>query len=248
MAKQRYIDTKFWDDPFVVNLDPSEKLLFLYLLTNPLTNIAGIYEITMKRISNDTGYNQDVIKNIFARFEKDKKIYYITNYIIIVNFPKHQEYEKSPKIKTGIEAYLNKLPPELLQSIQTLNIPYTYPLNTLNIPYANPLNYINTNININNNVNVNNNVNTNLEKEIEEATEIQEVFFLVINRYCTPFESNALKKLLETYGMEKVKNAIIIAKNQNKVGIAYIQAVCEDRKQSIKKSKTDLIWEQAGNE
>jgi len=38
--KKRYISTKFWDDEFIVNLDPIEKLLFMYFLTNPLTNVA----------------------------------------------------------------------------------------------------------------------------------------------------------------------------------------------------------------
>ena len=35
MAKQRYINTKFWRDSYIEDLDPIEKLLFLYLLSNP---------------------------------------------------------------------------------------------------------------------------------------------------------------------------------------------------------------------
>ena len=31
MAKKRYISTTFWRDEYVSNLDPIEKLLFLYL-------------------------------------------------------------------------------------------------------------------------------------------------------------------------------------------------------------------------
>jgi hypothetical protein len=54
--KLRSVNTRFWEDPFVEELTPSEKLLFLYLLTNPLANLLGIYEITIKRISYDTGY------------------------------------------------------------------------------------------------------------------------------------------------------------------------------------------------
>ena len=41
--KHRYIKTKFWDDSYIIELNPHEKLLFLYLITNPLTNIAGVY-------------------------------------------------------------------------------------------------------------------------------------------------------------------------------------------------------------
>jgi len=49
MAKNRYINTKFWDDPFIAELSIKEKLLYLYLITNPLTNAAGIYEISKIR-------------------------------------------------------------------------------------------------------------------------------------------------------------------------------------------------------
>ena len=44
MSKQRSVDTCFWDDRYITQLDPSEKLLFLYLLTNTLTNICGVYQ------------------------------------------------------------------------------------------------------------------------------------------------------------------------------------------------------------
>ena len=68
MAKNRYIDTKFWTDTYITNLDPIEKLLFLYALTNPHTNIAGIYEISIKQIAFDTGIDKEMVEKIFQRF------------------------------------------------------------------------------------------------------------------------------------------------------------------------------------
>ena len=32
MAKQRYINTKFWTDDYIADLSPKEKLLYIYLL------------------------------------------------------------------------------------------------------------------------------------------------------------------------------------------------------------------------
>ena len=146
MAKQRYINTKFWDDEYVIRLDPIEKLLFLYLLTNPLTNIAGIYEISLRRIAFDTGVDETAIKNIFKRFAKEKRIYYLPScgWVVIANFPKHQDWQKKPKIRTGIEIILSQVPHTVLKSIDTLSIPYTYPSN-----YSNS----NSNSNSNNNTN-----------------------------------------------------------------------------------------------
>ena len=37
MAKTRIINTRFWIDDYTSNLDPIEKLLFLYFLTNTAT-------------------------------------------------------------------------------------------------------------------------------------------------------------------------------------------------------------------
>ncbi len=130
LSKQRYVDTRFWDDGYIIELAPTEKLLFLYLLTSPLTNIAGIYEITIKRISFDIGIGSEEVKNILQKFQDDKKVYYISNnYIVLCNFPKHQQYERSPKIKEGIDIIINSLPANVKEALDTLPIPYRYPLN-----------------------------------------------------------------------------------------------------------------------
>jgi len=154
MASHRYINTKFWTDSYISDLDPTQKYLFLYFLTNPLTNIAGIYEISLKQISFDTGIKMKAVNNILKKFKKDKKITYIDSWIIIANFPKHQEYNRSPLIKTGIETILDKIP----QSIR-------YRLNTLSIPYTYPLNYLNSNLNLNLNKNKNTNPSSFKKRE-----------------------------------------------------------------------------------
>ena len=77
MAKQRMINTKIWSDNYFEELDPTEKLLFLYFLTNIYTNICGIYEIPLKIIAVETGIDKEMVKKILQRFESDKKIFYI---------------------------------------------------------------------------------------------------------------------------------------------------------------------------
>ena len=109
MAKQRYINTRFWQDNYISNLDPSEKLLFLYCLTSPSTNISGAYEIPLKIIAADTGFDKDMILKIFARFEKDNKIIYKDGWLFIVNFIKHQS-SKSVSVQIGINENLKDAP------------------------------------------------------------------------------------------------------------------------------------------
>jgi len=140
MSKKRYIDTKFWDDNYIMNRDPIEKLLFLYLLTNTLTNIIGIYEISLRRIAFDTGIDSEMVDKILKRFEIDNKIKYENNWVAIKNFVKHQL--NNPKINTGMESLLKEVPEHL---IEWVNIDYDR-LSHLNL---------NTNTNLNTNINLN---------------------------------------------------------------------------------------------
>ena len=114
--KRRSINTKFWDDPFIQDLTPSEKLLFLYLITNPLTNLLGIYEISIKRISFDTGLSKEIILKGLESFETIKKIFYQNNFIIIPNFLKNQNLNANMKINVVklFEVLPNELKTKLL--------------------------------------------------------------------------------------------------------------------------------------
>lgn len=117
MAKERMINTKFWDDSYIVNLDPIEKLLYLYFLTNPLTNICGIYEIQLRRIAFDTGIDKDMVQKVIDRFSKDDKIYFIDGWLAIKNFAKHQR--DNPSVKKGIEISLKDVPKSILDRLST---------------------------------------------------------------------------------------------------------------------------------
>jgi hypothetical protein len=106
--KLRSINTKFWNDPYVEELNPSEKLLFLYCLSSPHSNLLGIYEISLKKISFETGLNQETIRKAFERFGNDSKVFYKGNYIIIPNFLNHQRLNANMKI--GIVNIFHDLP------------------------------------------------------------------------------------------------------------------------------------------
>jgi hypothetical protein len=118
MAKYRVVNTRFWDDTYVAELSPHEKLVFLYLLTNALTTIGGVYELSLKRASFDVGLHLRDLKRIFERFEGDGKIVRKENWIGIVNFVQHQSL--NPKVKRGIEIEHEKAPADL---VACLNMP-----------------------------------------------------------------------------------------------------------------------------
>jgi len=143
MATQRYISTSFWDDDYIHKLDPSEKLMYLYFMTNPLTNIAGVYKLSVSRISYDTGFNENTIGHIMSKFEAAGKAFRIGEYIALPSWPKHQKWEVRSKIEEGIVACLLVLPKECL--VKLVKIGYKYDLtavfDTLSIPYPYEPNY-----------------------------------------------------------------------------------------------------------
>jgi len=51
----RKIDTCIWNDPWVEQLSPIEKLSFVYLWANDYCSQSGIYQITPKRFEFDLG-------------------------------------------------------------------------------------------------------------------------------------------------------------------------------------------------
>jgi len=108
MDKFRTVNTKFWDDNWIIDLDPVEKLLFIYLLTNHTTNLAGIYELHIRKMAFDTGIEKDMVSKILQRFEKDKKVIYKNGWILICNFTKNQRY--NPKMLKNVEKILGELP------------------------------------------------------------------------------------------------------------------------------------------
>ena len=118
MAKLRSVSTAFWSDPFIEDLTPSNKLLFLYLMTNEKTNMLGIYESSVKKISFETGIKKEDILKGLEEFESLGKVKYENNFIILINYMKHQNFNTNMK-KSAIDTY-NGLPKNMI--INNLNI------------------------------------------------------------------------------------------------------------------------------
>ncbi len=116
MANYRMVNTKFWTDSYVAGLSPLQKLLFLYLITNPLANIAGAYEVTLRQIAFDLGLDEITANQLLTKLVGDKKISYKDNWILIHNFIKHQA--NNPNIEQGIERILDNIPDWIKDSLR----------------------------------------------------------------------------------------------------------------------------------
>jgi len=123
MSTHRYVATCFWDDAWIQELEPDEKLLYMYLLTNSLTNIAGVYKITSRRMSFDTGIDKGRLTEILASFEEARKAAFVEEYIILPNWPKHQKTH-SKDTRAGIDRVLASLPPAVLSMLKGIGYQY----------------------------------------------------------------------------------------------------------------------------
>lgn len=128
MAIFRNVHVSFWEDNKVVdNFTPKDKLFMLYLLTNPHTSLTGCYEISLKQMSNELGYDLATIKNLLGRMEEYHKVILYsenTKEILIKNWSKYN-WTKSEKLKKPIIKEIENIKDEKLKKYM-VEIGYRY--------------------------------------------------------------------------------------------------------------------------
>jgi hypothetical protein len=210
MAKSRIINTRFWVDDYISNLDPVEKLLFLYFLTNPSTDICGVYEIPLKTVAVDTGLDIEMVKKIIKRFSREGKIFYQNGWVGIKNFIKHQSV--NPKVEKGIKNGLDKAPKEMLDR---LSIDYTYPTDSLS--HSN----LNSNLNSNSNFNAVETSSTRKNGFNPLGSEIVKAFEVVDSKnktyYANKTQRSACDFLLSEFTLEVILDRIKVLPHTNKL-------------------------------
>jgi hypothetical protein len=215
MAKQRYVNTKFWTDGYISDLDPIEKLLFLYFLTNQQTDISGVYEVPLKTVATDTGIDKEMVVKVLNRFERDGKMKYENGWLVIKNFIKHQA--ENPKIIKGIEISMTKCPQWCID--------YRYSIDSL------------SHSNSNTNTNTNSNTNTKKgkpfcvekpEKELEKQ-ENKDVAYIISlfgtyeiseefgKWYGIKGKKEPIRELLKTKTVDEIENRLKLVKGYNQL-------------------------------
>lgn len=118
MAKQRIVNTHFWRDNFILGLRPDERLLFLWVITNPSTDLCGAYEAALPTIELETGLKAKRILEIFEIFAEVGKVIYRDGWVIVRNFTRHQN-GTSTNVKKGAERSLNACPDWVKDTLST---------------------------------------------------------------------------------------------------------------------------------
>lgn len=110
MAIYRKVQTTFWTDPFVETLDNDQRLFYLFLMTNPLSNQIGIYEISIGFMARTLKCKEDTVKIMLNFFAEKGKIQYSesTQELALKNWAKHN-FSESPKVQACMRSEVAKL-------------------------------------------------------------------------------------------------------------------------------------------
>lgn len=115
-SKKRYIRDEMWSDNWFYSLDTASKLTWVYLLTNVRCNVAGVYKLNRSLASKEIGVGNKQLEGSLMAFQKAKKVLLIDDWVVIVNFTKHQVL--NPSVKQGISRILKDVPQAVTACIQ----------------------------------------------------------------------------------------------------------------------------------
>lgn len=132
----RSIQDRFWSDLWVRKLNPLDRYLFIYLLTNEHTNWCGIYELDLGMMAYESGIDErDLERSMLPRLHP--KIIYVDGWVYVPNWVKHHMSEGgnlSPQQKKGMETAWSTVPERIRLRIKAFGmegIPSPYPMHTV---------------------------------------------------------------------------------------------------------------------
>ncbi|MGP1438493.1 MAG: hypothetical protein ACTTKH_05415 [Treponema sp.] len=114
-----------WDEPFMQKkeMKDSAKLLYIYLLSNALSNIAGIYKITDRRIEFDLGSLD--LTDAFSVLKKLKKVYRFGEWVVIKDAPLQIKKKNKTSIKE-MDEIIFSLPDRLKEKLKKIHYNYAH--------------------------------------------------------------------------------------------------------------------------
>lgn len=127
----------FWTDSKIMDdFSPEEKLMYLYLMTNPHTNLCGCYEISFRQMSFETGFAMKQTKTLVKSLESKQGVVRYseeTKEILLVNWSKYN-WTSSDKLRKPLASEIASVKnadfkgylDDLYNGNDTVSIPYSY--------------------------------------------------------------------------------------------------------------------------
>jgi hypothetical protein len=192
MATYRQVHIKYWQDPFVENLQPLQRYFYLYLMTNSKTTQCGCYEISSKLIEYETGLSQEQINSFIELLEKNNKIKFNkdTNEFLLVNWLRHNSFA-SPKVKACISKELKNIKNQVFIDYINNIINYKTSIDSLSIDYTRSMD-----------------TDTQKEKEKEKEKEYNKNISIYVQHHHLKLTETERGELIEKHGKKDVEDMI----------------------------------------
>ena len=143
MATYRPVYINIWKDPTFEGYKPPMKLIFIYLITNESTTESGIYPITIKTISNETGIPIKTVTELLSNGLKNIAYDFENNFIFVKNFLKYSSGGGRPDLlQKSIEKNYKNFNTPLWNEFKLIYPQYSDKIQTVDKPLANPCNNV----------------------------------------------------------------------------------------------------------
>lgn len=103
-------------------MDPSEKLIYLYLITGPMSNMEGLYKLSLKRASFETGFDREMFLQLCARAESNRVAGYREGWACVVQATRYMP--KSPQMKAHAQGLYATVPTDIHNWATSLGYEY----------------------------------------------------------------------------------------------------------------------------
>lgn len=247
MAIYRTVSLSFWTDPKIEDdFTPEDRYFYLYLFTNPHTNLAGCYEISIKQMARETGYGKETIERLLERFINTHHVIDYsedTKEVLLINWHKYN-WTKSEKFRkalaTEIQTVENDRFRQYLSQI----------FNDNDVRYRMDTNCINTNC-IDTSVTVT--VSDTVPVSVSDSVSVSDKYIDVINKSINEHNySPYLSKVLTDWFLYKREKGnsykpIGLSRLLNKVDSVLQehdeQKLCEIIEKSMENNYQGIVWD-----
>jgi hypothetical protein len=266
MSRYVKIATRFWSDEKTSLLKDEEKLLFLYVMTSPHSNMVGFYVLPKLYIMHDLEWSTQRLSKPFDKLLEDGFIKYCdkTSVILIPNFLKYNTIQNRNQaigaIKALKEVPKNSLYPHFYECLKQYAKPFVK-LFTEQLPILLDKRYANTetetetetenrnrnrvqkqNIEIkhkNKSTHRNINININIKKYAEFVRMTEEEYQKLIEQY----GEKATKKMIEILDNYKGATGKTYKSDYRAILSWVVKRYQEEEKQRKPKSEPKSFWD-----
>lgn len=120
--KRRYIATEIWNKRWFNELSMEARFLYLYLLTNPIANLCGVYELMDEQVTLHTGITN--LQKAFEELGMAGEVLRHGDWVVIIRYLDNHKWQTSYSIGLRVVKELEDLPGDILRIVRESDIHY----------------------------------------------------------------------------------------------------------------------------